>query len=482
MMRRARPRSLLAPDRFLSSEGCRDLLQRIIALGSGGGDTQVSVRSRWTGNVRWSRNQVTSCGDTTQHFITIARYIRGASAMASTNRIDNDSLRDCIRRAETMLRYRSINIDAPPLRRAEKYLETNVWSDATFKMDAALRGDVQQRMSEPAVLAGLLSHGYLETAAIGNGVMNSAGLFAYQPQTRAELSMTVRNAKGTSSGWAGTQSVDWQKIDADMIAARAIEKCKAATDPVAVEPGRYTVILEPQAVADLTAPLVRSFLRIAAEGGLGPWAERAEPPVEATPVLPVDPEAPRAPQAGGGRGSRLGKRVLDPRISISANPADIDAPFVPFSRDGLPYKSVEWIENGILRNLAYDRQYALRQLNRPDPLGNSGSFRMSGGNTSLQEMIASTGRGFLITRFINVREVIDDSLLCTGNTSDGMWLIEGGKITHAAKNFRFRDSPLFAFNNVMALGVPERVLLDVNAICPPIKVREFSLTSLADAV
>lgn len=480
-MRRGKPRSLFDYDRFLSSDGCKDLLQRVMRLCTGGGDVQVAVRSRWTGNIRWSRNQATSSGDTTQHFILITRYVRGAQAMASTNRIDDDSLRACIRRAESVLRYRNINLDANPLRHAERYLETNLWSDKTFNLSAENRAELLEKLTDSARTQELFSNGYLETAAIGNGVMNSAGLFAYQPQTRAELSVTVRNPKGTSAGWAGTENLDWTKIDAEKIANSALEKCKNATDAVAIEPGRYTVILEPQAVGDLMVPLVRSLMRIPAEAGMGPWADRPSPPLEATIQMPGAPDQPAPPQQGAPT-SRLGKRVLDQRITISADPTDPDAPFVPFGFDSLPYRPVKWIENGVLRNLSYDRNYALRQLNKQDPLNNSGSFRMSGGTTSIDEMIASTERGFLITRFTNVREVLGDSLLCTGTTSDGLWLIERGKITHAAKNFRFRDSPLFAFNNVVAMGVPERILLDMPAICPPIKVRELSLTSLADAV
>ena len=482
-MRRGRPRSLFDHERFLSREGCKDLLQRVIGLSSGGGDVQVAVRSRWTGNIRWSRNQAASSGDSTQHFILISRYIRGASAMASTNRIDDDSLRACIRRAESVLRYRNVNPDTPPLRHAEKYLDTNLWSDATFNLNAEGRAALQEKLVEPAQAEQLLSAGYLETSAIGNGVMNSAGLFAYQPQTRAELSVTVRNAKGTAAGWAGTENLDWTKIDAERLTAKALEKCKASADAVAIEPGRYTVILEPQAVGDLMAPLVRSLLRIPAEGGMGPWADRAAPSVEAVAQIPVNPDAqPSPPPPSGPPSSRLGKRVLDQRITISADPADPEAPFVPFAFDSLPYRPVKWIENGVLRNLAYDRPYALRQLNKPDPLNNSGSFRMTGGTTSVEEMIAGTERGFLITRLVNVRETLPDSLLCTGTTSDGLWLIEHGKITKSVKNFRFRESPLFAFNNVLAIGIPERILLDMPAICPAIKVRDFSLTSLADAV
>jgi predicted Zn-dependent protease len=453
-------------------------------LSTGGGEVQLAVRSSWTGNLRWARNESTTSGDTTYHNVTITRYIGGAQASATTNQVDDESLRSCIRRAEYRVRYRNPDPDAPPLRQGEKYVATDLWSDATFGLDADARAGIQQRLVGPAVAEQLYSFGYLEIAGVGNGVMNSAGLFAYQPQTRAEFSVTVRNPKATGSGWAGTENNDWRKIDAEEITRRAMAKCKESANPVAIEPGRYTVILEPQAVGDLMVVLVRSLLRAPAETGQGPWANR--PDVNNEPTLDIPEGAGLTGRAAGGgsseSGSRIGQRVLDERITISADPADPEAPFVPFGFDTLPYRPVKWIENGVLKELAYGRPYALSSLNKPDPLNNSGSFRMTGGSTSVEEMIAGTARGILITRFTNVRVIAADSLFCGGTTSDGIWLIEHGKITRPLKNFRFRESPLFAFNNVMSLGVPERVLLDMPGICPPAKIRDFSLTSLADAI
>ena len=136
----------------------------------------------------------------------------------------------------------------------------------------------------------------------------------------------------------------------------------------------------------------------------------------------------------------------------------------------------------MLRQLSYDRGYANQQLNKPDPLHNSQAYRMSGGNTSIEEMIARTERGLLVTRLTNVRLVDQNSLLCTGTTSDGVWLIERGEITRPVKNFRFRESPLFAFNSLEALGEPVRVLQWMPTIVPPALVHDFSMTSLADAV
>jgi predicted Zn-dependent protease len=462
--RRGRPKSLLAPsERFLSQEACKDILDRVVRLSTGGGEVDIYVRSKWSGNARWARNEIISGGDTTEHSITITRYIRGASASAGTTRTDDASLRSCVQRAEYRLRHDG---EAPfPIRLSpnETYLETNLWSDATFNVDAAARADVQRQLVEPVIAEGLLSAGYLEVSAIGNGYFNTSGLVAYLPETRAEFSVTVRNAKGTGAGWAGTVNKDWGRIDAAKISARALDKCKRSADPVAIEPGRYTVILEPQAVAELCYPVLGSLSRRTAERGEGPWFDRT-------------------PATDGERYSKIGMQVMDERVTISADPTDSEMPFVPFAYDGTPMRPVKWFDKGYLRDLHYDRSYALTALNKRDPLNNNLAFRMSGGTSSVDEMIKGTERGLLVTRLVNVRVVDGVSLLCSGNTSDGLWLIERGEVTRAVKNFRFRESPLFALNNLDSMGTPERVHMIMPTIVPPLKIKDFSMTSLADAV
>ncbi len=472
------------PERFLTADGCRELLERIVRLSSGGGDVSIYVRSRWSGNVRWARNQIISAGDITDHRITVTRLHDGASGWMRINRLDDASLRAALAEIERRMRFDSPSEAPVPLRTAEVYLETQLWSDATYGLDATARAELQRQLVEPALAEQLLSAGYLEVSAAGNGVVNSAGLFAYAPETRAEYSVTVRNATGTGSGWAGVDNLDWRRIDAARISRIALDKCKRSADPVAIEPGRYTVILEPQAVSDLLVPLVASLNRRQAEMGIGPWADRPRRPIGANLVIGDAGflEGLTGPGDGGSGNSKIGQQVLDPRITLSADPTDPEAPFVPFAPDGSPHRPVKWIERGVLKELAYDRWYAVQALNKPDPLNNSLSFRMSGGATSIEEMIATTERGLLVTRFTNVRLVDYDSLLLTGTTADGLWLIERGEITHPVKNFRFRESPVFAFNNLESLGTPVRTLQRMPAIAPAAKVRDFSMTSLADAV
>jgi predicted Zn-dependent protease len=165
---------------------------------------------------------------------------------------------------------------------------------------------------------------------------------------------------------------------------------------------------------------------------------------------------------------------------------DPDLGFVPFDWSGEPYLDTKWIEHGVLKELAYPRAYGLRALNKDRALSNSRAFRLSGpttGGVTVEEMIASTTRGVLVTRFSGVTVVHEPSMLLTGTTRDGLWLVEHGKISKAIKNFRFSESPFFAFNNVEQIGAPVRVFRpDAPAVCSAITVHDFSFTGLSDAV
>jgi predicted Zn-dependent protease len=171
---------------------------------------------------------------------------------------------------------------------------------------------------------------------------------------------------------------------------------------------------------------------------------------------------------------------MDPRLGIVTSPLERPGP-------------VTWIENGVLRRLGHPFGKAFAELqgdNGLHALRAGTGFRMSGGDTSMEEMIRTTRRGLLVTRLSNIRSLDRKSLLSTGLTRDGLWLIENGEITRAVRNFRFTESPIFMLNQVEALGEPVPVWRPTTtedgqltpAIVPPIKALDFSFTSLVDAV
>ena len=173
-------------------------------------------------------------------------------------------------------------------------------------------------------------------------------------------------------------------------------------------------------------------------------------------------------------------------MTLTSDPLDPRTYSLPFAGDGQPLSRTTWIEDGVVRNLAYDRYWAGKQGVAAVPLG--GGLSMSGGEASLEEMIASTARGLLVTRLWYIRPVDPRTILYTGLTRDGTFLIENGKVTRAVKNLRWNESPIFMLNNIEAMGRPVRVSASESGgagqpvVVPPLKVRDFTFTSLSDAV
>ncbi len=352
-----------------------------------------------------------------------------------------------------------------------------IWSDATYAVTPEVRGEVARTLVAKAEAQGMQSAGYIEMRAGARTLMHSERIdtpapwdIPYAAWTQAQCSMTVRSPDGTGSGWAGLSGHDWARIDSDGLAQRALDKCLTSQHPVTLEPGRYTVILEPQAVADLWELVVASMPRLIAEMGQGPWALA---PDEALNLWRT----------------KLGLKVMDERITVDHDPTDPELGIVPEAW----MEPVRWIDRGVLTTLAYDRDYALAKLGTNAPRRGMVGYRMSGGETSMEEMIRTTTRGLLVTRLSNVRLLDQTSLLATGLTRDGLWLIEHGQISKAVKNLRFTESPLFAFSSIEQLGVPVPVFRPVKdpyeqfapltpAIVPALKVRDFSFTSTINAI
>jgi hypothetical protein len=363
---------------------------------------------------------------------------------------------------------------------AEAAPTPHLFFDDTYNLKAAERAQAVDALLRPVRKVGMLAAGYLEAAATGSARIDTLGEARYCPYTVAQFSVTVRDPDGTGSGWAGVDWNEWRRVDADALAEIALDKCLRSRNPRAVEPGRYTVILEPQAAFQFCYPLFLDNNRELAENGHGPFSR---------------PDG----------SSQLGHRMFDERITVSADPMDPDLGFVPFASDmGTVYHPVTWIERGVVKELSYFRPYAIKTLGKNTGLPNSGAFRVAGGETSVEEMIATTKRGIYITRFFQIQEFRgagndNKGFLLTGYTRDGTWLIENGKISKPTKNFRFVDSPLAKLNQLDQLGPAKRVWNPLQyyhvagmpwrhfrggqpQIWPFMKMRDFNLAALSEAV
>jgi predicted Zn-dependent protease len=178
----------------------------------------------------------------------------------------------------------------------------------------------------------------------------------------------------------------------------------------------------------------------------------------------------------GGK-NKLNEKIVDERVTIYTDPLDANLPGSTWNDEGLPVTRTEWIKDGIVKKLYYDRFWAREKGTQP--VAFPSAIIMQGGSASLDELIKGTERGVLVTRLWYIRTVDPQTLLYTGLTRDGTFYIENGQIKYPVKNFRFNESPVIMLNNLEALGKAERV--DGNLI-PPLKIRDFTFTSLSDAV
>jgi predicted Zn-dependent protease len=267
--------------------------------------------------------------------------------------------------------------------------------------------------------------------------------------------VTARTPDGTGSGWARAGARDWNSIDAASIGRIAAQKAVASRNPQTIEPGLYTAVLEPQAVNDLV-PLLGNALnaRNADEG--------------------------RSPFSKAGGGTRIGEKVTDERVTLYSDPTDRSLLGQPFDNQGLPLSRTVWIEKGVLKNLAYSRFWAQKQGVRPTGNALAGGLALTGGTKSTEELIAGCARGILITHFFYIRALDPRTVLQTGLTRDGTFLIENGKITRALKNFRWNESPLLMLNRLEDIGRPEPT--EAGRMMPALRVRDFNFASLSEAV
>jgi predicted Zn-dependent protease len=442
----------------MTREKAQGLIDKIVKMSKADG-IAVSIDSGYQANIRFAANQMSTAGGVINSQIGIESTFGKKHAVTVTNDSSDESLRRAVQQSETLARLSPDDPETMPGLPAQTYLPVNGYFDSTANLTPEDRARAALTALEPARRAGdLKAAGFIIVNAGANAVGNNKGLFAYNRGTTANYTLTVRTDDGTGSGWAGGEHPDWKQLDFPRLSTHAIDKARLSRNPVAVEPGRYTVILEPQAVGDLVQ--IMSFYMGARESDEG-----------------------RSAFAKQGGGNKTGEKIVDSRVTIFSDPQDPQLLSQPYDGEGLPLSRQVWVESGVLRKLYYSRFWAQKQGKQAT--GFPSSLKMEGGTTSMDDMIKSTPRGILVTRLWYLREVDPRTILYTGLTRDGTFLIENGKISKAIKNFRFNESPLFLLSNLEAIGPAVRIAGTESGgpvVMPPIKAKDFNFTSLSDAV
>lgn len=440
-----------------TEQEAKALLEKVVKL-SKADECTATLDGGLNGNIRYARNSVSTSGLIDDIDLVVQVAFGKRVGTATINQFDDASLRDVVHRAEELARLAPENPEFVPAIGKQDYKSSNTYAETTAGISPEYRAQVAADCIVPCKNDKLVAAGFFTDSLHLNATANSNGNFGYQRATTVDFTCTVRTEDGRGSGWVARNVADVNQFNAKSEIAVAIDKAKRSADAKALEPGKYTVILEPAASAPLISFMMNGFDAREADEGRSFLTKK-------------------------GGGNRLGEKVFDERVHLYANPWDATTAVIPWDEDGLPREETSIINKGVVDYLQYSRYWA--KLKNKKAVGAPGNLIMAGGDKSTAELVKSTKKGILVTRTWYIRLVDPQTLLLTGLTRDGTFYIEDGEIKYPVKNFRFNESPVIMLNNVEEFGKPERVA-DLESpyimMLPPMKLREFTFTSLSDAV
>ena len=420
-------------------------------------ETEVHVDEVADALTRFANNAIHQ--NVAEHGLTVSirTVVDGRTARATTNRVDEDSLRAAIESSLSLAHSQPEDPRLLPMPGKQRYRGVRRFVKQTAALSAEERARAVRRACDLAVKKGQVAAGIYSNGQSQSALGNSRGLFAAYRETHSEFSITAQEE--TAASWAKANSADVHAFDPQKLAERACEKAHLAVNARELAPGPYTVILEPAAVLDLVGFLFYDFSATALQDKRSCLNER------------------------------MGKQLFGQSISISD---DVYHPLqqgAPFDGEGLPRQRLLLVDRGIPKNLVYSR--AAAKAARKQPTGHGfalpneyGEAPMnlvfSGGDSSIEKMVASTERGLLVTRLWYIREVDPYEKVMTGMTRDGLFLIENGRVTCAVRNFRFNQSIIEMLKNVESMGPAVRATGEeaFEMIVPAMKVRDFRFSEV----
>ena len=450
-----------------SREEVKKITDQVLDLASKATEAEVDFSGGERSATRFANSTITANMVQFDRQVAVTVYQGTRSGSASTRQFDDASLQEMVTNAMTAAEKGREIADRQPLLGPQEYVAVDAALPAGVNFGPAERARMAKQSIDVSDKMNTVGSGYIPKNHQTTCTANSKGLFAYYQVAEMSFILTCRTADGLGSGWAGTTGIkDPSTVDAVELTRVASDKAVKSRNAKALEPGRYTVILEPRANARFLSLMTGLFN-----------AQSAESPFNKTYFSGKEPGS-----------TKIGERVFSEGITLKS---DIGNPTLrqnPIAGDGTPLADVTWVEKGVLKNLAYNAAYARRQKKPVTPASVNNSLVMEGTNMSVEEMIKSTRRGLLVTFFWYIRGVDNETLLNTGMTRDGLFLIENGEIVGPVQNFRWNMSPIVGYNNVTAIGrsVPMHTGESYDgggtALVPPVRIEDFLMTSVSPAV
>jgi PmbA protein len=441
---------------LLSDAELRRIAERIFKF-SDADETEVEIGMTSDALTRFANNTIHQNVAEQMLAVSVRTVLDGRTARATTNKLDDDSLRRVVGIAKSLARSQPRDPDLLPMPGPQKYMKAPRYFENTAYATAADRARAVARVAQLAEKNKQTAAGIFSTGVTQSAIANTRGLFASHRQTRAEFSITI--LESDSSGWAKANSPDLAQLDPAAMARSASEKSAASRNPTEAAPGRWTVILEPSAVLDLVWFLFYDFAATAMADQRSCFNKR------------------------------MGKRVLGENITLHDDAYHPLQSGAPFDGEGMPRQKILLVDKGVPTNLVYSRATAKKMKAKPTGHGFSLPNDMgeapvnlvfSGGNSSVDEMVRSTKRGILVTRLWYIRDVDPYEKVLTGMTRDGTFLIRDGKVAGGLRNFRFNQGILEMLSNVEMMGPAVRAAGEESfeMVVPPMKVRNFHFSDV----
>jgi len=435
---------------------CQEIFERV-QRNSSADQVEILLAAGRHALTRFANNTIHQNVEEETLLLSVRAVVDQRTARATTNRFDEESIRRVVEEAEQMARLQAPDPELLPVAGPCAHQQVDRHDPLTASATPESRARAVRQAVQVAESHSLTAAGTLSTAETADAILNSRGLFAYHAQTRAEASITMMSAD--SSGWAKANSPRLSEVGLPQLAERAARKAEASRQPAAIEPGHYAVVLEPAAVLDLLGFLVYDFSATAIRDQRSFLTDR------------------------------IGQPLFGPAITIRDDAYHKLQSGAPFDGEGVARQPLQLVEQGVVRQIAYSRQAARAAgvdptghgFPLPNELGEAPlNIVVDGGDSSVEQMIASIDGGILVTRLWYIREVDPYEKILTGMTRDGTFLIEGGKLGRGLRNFRFNQSMIELLNNVEMLSPSTRVAGEESfeMVVPAMKIRRFHFTEV----
>jgi PmbA protein len=458
---------------MLTREQAADIFDRIRRFSSADEVEAIFTGSRFA-LTRFANNTIHQNVEDENSIVSIRTNFAGRTARATTNQFDDESLQRAVAASENLARVQEPDPNLLPMpmaeeaegRTGESPVPTRFF-DQTAALTPSARAEVVKSIVSVAGKHKLTTAGIYSNSESQEGIFNSRGLTNWHHQTLAEISITM--LADDSSGWQKLNSLDVSNLDPARLAETAVQKAVESAHPREIAPGKYTVILEPAAVLDIVGFMFWDY------SGIAILDQRSF------------------------LNDRIGVKLFGENINICDDVAHPLQAGSPFDGEGMRRQRVQLVENGVVKRVVYARATARKMKNseyagKVGPIEATGHgfplpnemgemplnivFGPPGPPRSIEQMIASTERGVLVTRLWYIREVDPYEKIVTGMTRDGTFLVENGKIQCGLRNFRFNQSLISMLSNVEAMSAPVRASGEesFDMVVPAMKVKEFNFT------